>query len=373
MCMRIDMIAANVLAAGWFACAATATPAVRTVPAPDPPPLMLQGYYPSWCQQKFPPSQIGLDMLTHVCHSFVSPSATGALTVPKDFLLPDLVSLAHARGKKVVLGVGGGDASAHFSRMATNAALRTLFVRALSRFVASNHYDGVELDWEFPRNEADRVGFILLVSGLRASLDPRRSMSLAVSASRFTSRYTDVAALAPSIDHFIVMAYDCHGGWSEYSGHNAPLNTYPRCDGSVKEGVQYWLKRGMPRNKLVLGVPFYGRAFASKGAGRSFTECNNLDYREVLQLINRGYVRHWDATACVPYLNANVGTQFVTFDDPQSLALKVDLVLNSGFAGVAAWQVTGDIVDGRHTLLPGIRQRLAPPLKLLGNPQPHSN
>jgi len=300
-------------------------------------------------------------MLTHVCHAFAWPDSQGRLKMPKEFLLPALNTSAHACGVKVILGVGGGDGSASFPAMTRNPTCRARFVRAVAAFAVSNTYDGIELDWEFPKVEQDRLGLILLARELRAALGPKRSLSVAISGSKYTATNTDVAALDPSVDFFVMMGYDCHGGWSDYSGHNAPLLPYPRSDGSVKEGVDYWLHRGMPRAKLVLGMPFYGRAFACTGRGTLFTECDNLDYREIVQLAGKGYTRHWDATARVPYLLAKVGKQFISYDDTQSLALKTAFAVQSGMGGVAVWQLTGDMVNGRHLLLPGIRARLNQP------------
>lgn len=326
---------------------------------------VVQGYYPAWTQAKFPPEQIDVASLTHVSHAFVWPDKNGGVHVPTNFLLPNLNRLVHAGGSKIILCVGGGDGSKHVARVALDVKQRARFVASLSAFAIRNSYDGIEIDWEFPKTEQERIALVALVRELRATLGVNRLLTVAVSGSTYTCKHTDAAAMAPLVDYFVIMAYDYHGGWSEYSGHNAPLLPSGKSDGSIMEGVQYWLSHGMPRSKLVLGMPFYGRMFNSTAMGASFTECDNQDYREITQLFDQGYVRVWDSIARVPVLHAASGKQLVTYDDAQSLAIKTEFALTNRFAGVAIWQITGDIVDGRHLLLPGIYRRVYP-LRLLG-------
>lgn len=76
----------------------------------------------------------------------------------------------------------------------------------------------------------------------------------------------DVPAVASYLDFINVMAYDFHGKWERETGHNAPLYS-PSSDSewqkqlSVDHASKLWMKLGAPKEKLVIGMPTYGRTF----------------------------------------------------------------------------------------------------------------
>jgi chitinase len=62
----------------------------------------------------------------------------------------------------------------------------------------------------------------------------------------------------------------------------------------------------------------------------------------VSSMIGHGYTRYWDAAASVPYLYSDTKREFVSYEDPESLALKCAYVRRKGLAGIMFWDYTGD-------------------------------
>ncbi len=316
---------------------------------------VVQGYYASWEQEKFPPEIAGLEFLTHVSHAFVWPDAQGNLVVPPNFVLPRLNRMVHDLNGKILLCVGGGHGSKQFSAVAADSSARKRFVREIHEFVTNYCYDGVEIDWEFPRSDADKENLVVLMRDIRASLGSNFIVNLVVNGGKHLGPWIDVERIAPYVDYFAAMTYDYHGPWSEFSGHNAPLFPRAKSDGSVSEGIEYWLGRGVPTSKLLLGLAFYGRSFNSKTVGRKFTRSGHAHYRDIVALTTNGYTRYWDPVARVPCLLQENGPWIYCYDDAQSLRRKLDFAMEKNLAGVMIWHVTGDIVGGRHALLPVCR------------------
>ncbi len=332
----------------------------QPVPQRVSPGTIVYGYYPWWEAAAFPPPSLGWQYLTHVSHAFVRPTPTGGLIEPRGFRPAPLVTAAHAQGVRALLCVGGAGDSAHsFSLISSNPLLRATFARNLCAYVVSNNYDGLEIDWEYPRTRADATNFVTLAQDLRARLGTNLLLTLALNGSPYIGKWIDARAVAPWVDLVILMTYDYHGRWSEFSGHNAPLYPYPRADGCVSNGMAYWLQRGLPPEKALLGLAFFAQAFNTTTIGTHFTKSWSLPYRAVPALLTNGHTRIWDAQAAAPYLRANNGSHLISYDDAASLSEKVSFAQEQGLAGVAIWQIAGDIVDAHHRLLPLVQQRLS--------------
>lgn len=279
--------------------------------------------------------------------------------LPRGFDPATLIHHARAAGVRPLLCIGGNSNSAlAFAQIAADTTVRHAFVATTATFALSNAYEGVELDWEFPRNPTDSINFVLLVRDLRQSLATNFLLNIAVNSTAYFGKWIDVERLAPLVDYMIIMTYDYHGSWSTLAGHNAPLYCYPRADGCVTNSIAYWRARGLPAGKLLMGLPFYGRAYNTDAIGTAFTRSTAMEYRAIVPLLTSAYERCWDTRAAVPWLRATATTQVISYDDAGSLAAKLERVRADALAGVAIWQIAGDVVGGRHTLLPVVNDRL---------------
>ncbi len=316
--------------------------------------FIVQGYYPCWAQKKYPPETIAFNYLTHLSHAFVYPDSKGNLIIPKNFKR-SVAEIAHKNGCKILVCIGGGGKfSDHFREMVNSPVAVDNFVNKVSNFILKNDYDGLELDWEFPKSESDGRNLTSLLRKLRNSLGKKFTINLVINGTQYLGKWIDVKSISDDLDYFVIMTYDYHGSWSEFSGHNAPFYPYPRSDSSVKEGIAFWRDKGVEPSKLIFGLPFFGCSFDSFSIGRKFSKSKHLHYKKVQTLFEKGFVKMWDEMADVPYLKQKNGPWIISYDDAKSLKKKIGYVKKNKFAGVMIWEITSDIINGTNALLPGV-------------------
>lgn len=322
---------------------------------------LIVGYYPSWMKSTLPAEDIQFDNLTHIIHAFVWPDAAGNIIVANDFLYPELNDAVHNAGKKILITFGGAAQSGGFAQMAADPTSRAAFVENVVEFVQNNQYDGVDLDWESPRNVSDKNNLTLLVNELREKfneVDSSLLLTMAVSAGSWFGQHHDYQAMLDDIDWYGIMAYDFHGGWTNHAGHNAPLYQAPgETDGSCNTALQYLhITRGIPKEKLLLGIPFYGKHFfASSLYGPATGGNTTYLYSEIVAKIAAGgWIYHWDDVSKVPYLFNDLNNRFITYDDTMSVRLKCEFAQDKEMLGVMIWALGQDVVDGSQPLLESI-------------------
>lgn len=162
------------------------------------------------------------------------------------------------------------------------------------------------------------------------------------------------------------MTYDFNGSWNPTTGHNAPLYYDPAAASSgltepanynIDKAVTSYLSAGVPANKLVLGMPFYGRGWGgapatgngqyqvSAGISQTGTwEKGNYDFSDLeANYINKnGYTRYWNNTSKVPYLYNPSNQTFISYDDAESIGYKASYLKSKGLAGAMFWETSGD-------------------------------
>jgi chitinase len=137
----------------------------------------------------------------------------------------------------------------------------------------------------------------------------------------------------------------------------------------VDATVNNYLAKGAPAEKLVMGVPFYGRSWkgvpatnnglgqTATGAGPGTWEPGMIDYHDVVaRYLSGGFTTHRDEVSKVPYLYNSTTGVFVTYDDPQSIAAKADYIRSKGLGGAMIWELSADTNDS--TLLNSLNQGL---------------
>ncbi|MCA2218490.1 glycosyl hydrolase family 18 protein [Jidongwangia harbinensis] len=203
------------------------------------------GYMPSWSGSV--PS-IQFSKLTHINYSFALPNANGTLQpIENTAKLQQLVTLGHQNNVKVSLAVGGwndGNDSA-FESLAANAGTRTTFVNALMGAVRQYNLDGIDMDWEYPDPGQSANNYTALMQQLGTALHAEgKLLTAAVVAEGGTANGVQPAVFA-AVDWLNIMAYD---GGSPHANFDWSINA-----------ANFWMNRGLPKAKTVLGVPFYSR------------------------------------------------------------------------------------------------------------------
>lgn len=278
-----------------------------------------------------------------------------------------------------LISIGGWAGSKDFSNVALTDTTRARFAASAVAFMKQHHFDGIDIDWEFPvaggdegnaRRPEDKHNYTLLFAELRKQLDRAGKqdhrhylLTAAIGNNPQFLANTEMDQVGRILDWANIMAYDFAGHWNAYAGHHAPLYgdaDLKRADtdtsASVSTIVQKTLQAGMPPSKLVLGVPFYGYSWKQcgpslhgqlqdcHGKGRGTWEDGVLDYADITDnLLNKnGFVHYWNDAAKAAWLfNADTG-EFVSYEDPQSLAYKIGYIKEHGLAGAMFWEISSD-------------------------------
>lgn len=348
-------------------------------------------YFTNWAQYrvgdgKFLPEDIDTELCTHIIFAFgwMKKHKVSAFDASDDTkngkkgLYERTIDLKKRnRNLKVLLAVGGWSfGTQRFKEMASNSYNRRLFIFSALNFLRRRNFDGLDLDWEFPRGGDDKKNFVELLRELREAFEaeakekklPRLLLTAAVSAgAEIIKTGYDVPAVAAYLDFLNVMSYDFHGKWESMTGHNSPL--YAQANEStwrkqlcVDFGVKMWERLGAPKDKIVVGTATYGRTFTlanpskngmnapSSGggeAGQLTKEAGFLAYYEVCDMLKNGAQYVWDDEQLVPY--AFLGNQWVGFDDERSIRTKMQWIKTNGYAGAMVWTVDMDDFRGRCT------------------------
>jgi len=333
------------------------------VPAYSQTNSIVVGYYRSWFRNDYPAEQINFANLTHINHAFAWPDAGGSISMDDSYLYPKLINLTHQAGKKILVALGGWGQCDGFSPMAANASTRANFIKNITDFCSIHGYDGIDIDWEFPANVTNRNNLTLLVYELRQAFNEKDStllITMAVPAGSYNGQWFDFSTLKTYVNWFGVMTYDFHGSWSAHAGHNSPLYA-PSNDhcGSVHDGIQYInITRNVPKEKILLGIPFYGKGFNATGLYATHTGTTDYSYTDIIPLIGNGWTYYWDNVSKVPYLMNSSFTKLISFDDTISVRLKCEYANEKNLAGVMIWALGHDVIGYNQPLLTTVGQSM---------------
>ncbi len=363
--------------------------AVHAAPAQSP---IFGAYYPGGSAGRYPVSSIPAERLTHLFYAF-STIEDGRCAIGADASknVAELADLKKAHPHlRTLISIGGWGAGGFSDAALTEASRRRLVDSCMALFFErhAGSFDGVDIDWEFPvsggprelaHRPQDRANMTRLAQAFRTALDTygRRAgqpmlLTAALAAGRLQTdgpydpaASYDLPALARILDFINLMSYDMGTGFSAVSTFNAPLHEVPadplapelRRWNNVAGAVQYYREHGVPADKLVLGVPFYGRGFkvtreTADGLYQAYSAPADAgDWRVIKAryLDQPGWTRHWHPQAQSPWLYNPRENVFISYEDPRSIGLRAQFAREQGLAGVFMWELTGD--DEQASLL----------------------
>lgn len=303
------------------------------------------------------------------CNGSVSP---GQIAAGSTFSALQMMKATHPH-LKLLIAFGGWNGSEHFSELAASEEARSHFARSvIATFFAPypGLFDGIDMDWEYPvvgglseGTPADRDNLVLLLEALRTELDrfsgdaPRLELSVAVAAAPGMIATAYPASIGAMVDRVQVMTYDYHAGegLTHFNAPLFPIDDDPAPQANLSASMAAWLTHGIPKDKLVIGIPFYGRALSHVGGGgdgllrpgdatgSAEWSGDGIAYRDlVARRAGYGFAAFRSAEAGVPYMYDESAGIWISYDDPCSVALKANYARSQGFAGAMAWELGHD-------------------------------
>jgi chitinase len=291
-------------------------------------------YVPNWINLEEFSKTIDYAKVTHLNIAFENPTDdTGALSFNRRNKA--LLEKARAAKVKVLVSIGGGSASGnqelkdrYFKLLADDQ--RAGFVKSLAAYLDEHGFDGLDVDIEGPSINEDYGDFI---ADLAAVLEPKGKLLTAALSKGYGGDRVPDAALG-HLDFLNIMAYDAKGSWNPNApGQHSSVEF-------AKAATDYWLGRGVPREKAILGVPFYGYGFGK-------------DFRD-------GGLKYSDILARYPEANQQdqVG-ETIWHNGQPTIREKAKFVVGEGLGGVMIWSLDND-VKGEKSLLEALHGELVP-------------
>ena len=288
----------------------TGSGTTTTTTAPTISGFQVVGYLADWSGVA---SQVQYSKLTQINYAFALPTASGGITwISNTSLLQSVVSQGHSNGVKVSISIGGwgGSNTSDFAAIASNASTINTFVTNVMSYVSEYNLDGVDIDWEYPTT-SNSANYSAMMEALATALHAKGKILSAAVADQ------DNGAGYPSstfsfVDMFNIMAYDA--GFPQSSITEA------------QNALSYWAGRGLPKNKAMLGVPFYGD---------DQTDSNQLPFSSILSQYPTAYsvdeIGGW------------------SYNGISTMQQKTKLAMSSA-GGIMIWELSQDAI-GTYSLL----------------------
>lgn len=350
------------------------------------------GYYYGKGRPGYEFSQVPVQELTHLIYSHAKPTARGDCELAHtDLDIPNLRALKTLRAQNpsllVLLSVGGWSGSRYFSDVAATPSARSQFSASCLQIVEKYGLDGLDIDWEYPvtggkrtdhKRRSDKEDFVLLLRKLRSDLDAfgqERHLLLTIASTGYRNHLNDLSLeeMSGILDWFNLMGYDFNEIQPKRTFHHSGLYAWTTSTldadaikyANSDAAVQWYLDHGVPPEKIVLGLPFYGQVWASvpnqnEGLYEPYRgrpgEDGTLSYRQIQQSYLPVYNRHWDDQAKVPWLYNKETKIMISYEDPESITAKAKYVMQKHLGGMMFWDLGQD--DGKSTLLDTIHSQL---------------
>ncbi|MCF0043019.1 glycoside hydrolase family 18 protein [Dyadobacter fanqingshengii] len=313
--------------------------------------------------------RIEVEKLTHINYAFVDVQKGKAFLTNEKTDSTNFRNLKLLKEKnpdlKILISLGGWTWSENFSDAVLTEASRKVFAASSVDIIKKYDLDGVDIDWEYPGmpgedgnvyRPEDKQNFTLMFEAIRKELDVFEKESgkkklLTTAVPGFTSflKVVEMGKAAAYLDYVNMMTYDLFQG--DTAVHHAALynSDIYKASHSVDNAVKAFSAEGVPMNKLVVGLPFYGRMFRvaklDKGLGQKQISQKYVDGYTMIKdsMVNKnGFKEYRDEVAKAPYLlNAKTG-DVLSYDDEQSVREKCKYVLDKKLAGVMFWEYDSD-------------------------------
>ncbi|XP_070161615.1 uncharacterized protein [Polyergus mexicanus] len=354
-------------------------------------------YYTNWSvyrpgTAKFSPQNINPYLCTHLIYAFGGFTKDNALKpfdkyqdIEKGGYAKFTGLKTYNKNLKTLLAIGGwNEGSSRFSPMVADPARRREFVKNAVKFLRQNHFDGLDLDWEYPAfrdggKPRDKDNYANLVQELYEEFEressktgrPKLLLSMAVPAGiEYIDKGYDVPRLNEYLDFINLLSYDYHSAYEPAVNHHSPLHPLEEdneynydAELTIDYTISHLLEKGASADKIILGIPTYGRSYTlfneeatdlgspADGPGvegDATREKGYLAYYEICENIaesDKWVVVQPNPKAMGPY--AFNGNQWVGYDDEDIVRLKARYVNEKKLGGIMFWSIDNDDFRGK--------------------------
>jgi GH18 family chitinase len=350
-------------------------PQISTCATDNSSSLRTVGYYESWANarkcQNVSPKDLNVTGFTHLNYAFLMfDPKTFAIAETADSdgpLVTEFTNLKTANpGLQTWIAISGwnfnepGPTATAFSDMVSCKENRTKFITEVKAFMQTYAFDGLDIDWEYPSasdrggKPADKDNLVLFTQEIRAAFGMRYGLSITLPASYFYMKNFDLAGMQEHVDFFNIMTYDMHGIWDKDTvgagPYILPHTNLTEIDGALD---LLWRSKVVPE-KVNLGLAWYGRSFTLSEPNCTFPNgvcefsgaglagpCSDskgtLNLMEVQDIVSEGKLRPTlDEKAGVKFVAYNE-TQWVSFDDEETIRLKQKFANERCLGGTMVW------------------------------------
>jgi len=343
----------------------------------------LIGYIAGW--KKIDISGIDPLSFTHINYAFAN-VVDGIVSEGEGRFYQDSINLAALNSLKklnpdlkLLISIGGWTWSKGFSDAVISAEGRKKLTNSAIDYLIRHQLDGLDFDWEYPvipgdnnpfRDE-DKENFVLMLKSVRQALDSLGGLHnkhyLQTIASGGFKEYVDANNLGEAqkyLDFINIMTYDFTGVQAFETGHHTNL-TAPKAEmRSTEAAVRDHLQAGVPAEKLVIGVAFYGKAWKSvnpekNGLYQPGIGWKNFSFKNMQPfLLDPDYRKIWDRESQAAYLWNAKDSIFFTYENELSIKAKAEFVKKLNLGGMMFWEYDEDTED--RTLLKALNLYLRP-------------
>ncbi|KAF2743677.1 glycoside hydrolase family 18 protein [Sporormia fimetaria CBS 119925] len=396
-------------------------------PAPIPLPTMPAqegyrsvAYFTNWgiYARGYTPDKVPVENLTHILYAFGDNKEDGTVVLTDTWsdiekhyegdswndvgknIYGSLkqLNLAKRRNRnlKVLLSIGGWtytNTQKHMDGPASSPEGRRSFAASCVQMIRDFGFDGIDIDWEYPQNPGQGEQLLLLLQEIRNQMDayarklaqstgntnergapgetaPHFVLSIAAPAGKSNYQNLPLDRLDGPLDFINLMGYDFSGSWDAVAGHQAnlyPSKDCPQCTPyNIHSVIDDYTKAGIPADKIVLGMPLYGRAFTNttgfgqpySGVGEGNWEAGIWDYKV---LPKAGAVEYLDKEVGASYSYDENTQTLVSYDTVEMARIKASYIKQRNLGGAMWWELSGDRNDTEGSIIANVVNDLGGP------------
>ncbi|GJJ07068.1 hypothetical protein Clacol_001267 [Clathrus columnatus] len=280
---------------------------------------------------------------------------------------------------RVYLSIGGWSfndppTSTIFSQLVASSEHTQAFINSALTILQTYGFDGIDIDWEYPGaydrggGPADTANYVTFMSKVKSAFQPYGyGLTFTAPSSYWYLQHFDLPGLLKSADWVNVLTYDLHGVWDGTDPSIGPIVLAHTNLTEIMQTMQLFRNVAINPAQIAMGIGFYGRSFQLADPSCSDPGCvfsgpadagpcsgnpGTLMFSEIESIINDNDLEPtFDEAAAVKYIVWN-GNQWVSYDDAQTLQMKLNYANSICLSGTLIWSLDQD--DTSYTALSGL-------------------